>query len=667
MLNMNNPEQSKLISFISKYPYLIIAVLGLISYFQVVSFGYVNFDDDMQIKSKIEILSDINNLSEAFLTDSFFTKGGYYYRPLMNATFLLDTQVSGESLWMHHTTSLILHILTALALFRLLRVLKFESIPSLFWVSVFAVSPVFSNAVAWLPARNDLLMGLFGLLAFINYLKFQKDGKVLHLVFHVVCIMAAFMSKEIAFLFTIVFTLHTFLFFRNKLFSRNNFILYGSWVILLLTWLYLRSFSIGGGTTRFDPMGINQFLLNLPFIPEIIAKFFLPFLVTTMPTFTPHIYIIGLLFMAGIIYFAIKSKNSRTKYILFAAIFFFLFATPGLIFRYPTAKDYFEYFEARAYLPLIGVIIICLELIPKSLYDLSNNKNKIIMAGIIIALIGINLWKLPNYKNSLTFWKAAVIHNPDRPLYNFHLARNLLRNGKTDIAEKFFLRALKLKPNIPEANYETGYYYFQKGEYSKAIPYFENVIAKESLYMRVLELRYFVKSSYNSLAASHYYLGNNEKAIEYYEIYIKKWPKDLHVIENLLKIYITAEQYTKALELANHYKSLGGGNNIFVQLYNDWAISLFKKRKYAQALEIIDTGLGLNPNNPLLLTNKGRMLSETGKPNEAVKLWEKAIAINGDFIAPYKLLEAFYRKNNDISKADKYKNIVEQMNDRDKN
>jgi hypothetical protein len=165
-----------LIDFFKKYSYLIIVLLALISYVQVVSFGYVRFDDDMLITSKMDKLQDISNLGEAFLSDGFFTKGGYYYRPMMNATFLLDTQVSGISPWMHHTTSLLLHIFTALALFTLLKRLKYDVIPSLFWASVFAVSPVYSNAVAWLPARNDLLMGFFGLIAFINYLKFEESG-----------------------------------------------------------------------------------------------------------------------------------------------------------------------------------------------------------------------------------------------------------------------------------------------------------------------------------------------------------------------------------------------------------------------------------------------------------------------------------------------------------
>jgi hypothetical protein len=153
--------------------------------------------------------------------------------------------------------------------------------------------------------------------------------------------MAAFMSKEIAFLFTIVFTFHTFLFNKQKLFSKRNFMLYGSWVLLLLIWLYLRSFSMGDGTTRFDPMGVNQFLLNLPFIPEIVAKFFLPFMVTTMPTFTPQVYIPGLIIMSVIAYFAYRKKDKRIKYILLGTAIFFLICYTWLDISIPNSKGLF--------------------------------------------------------------------------------------------------------------------------------------------------------------------------------------------------------------------------------------------------------------------------------------------------------------------------------------
>jgi len=650
--------------FLKKYSYLIIVLFALISYVQVVSFGYVRFDDDMLITSKMDKLQDISNLGEAFLSDGFFTKGGYYYRPMMNATFLLDTQVSGISPWMHHTSSLLLHIFTALALFTLLKRLKYDAIPSLFWASIFAVSPVYSNAVAWLPARNDLLMGFFGLIAFINYLKFEESGKIHHFLIHVLSIMAAFMSKEIAFLFTIVFTLHTFLFNKQKLFSKRNFMLYGSWVLLLFIWLYLRSFSMGDGTTRFDPMGVNQFLLNLPFIPEIVAKFFLPFMVTTMPTFTPQVYIPGLIIMAAITYFAYRKKDKRIKYILLGTAIFFLFATPGLIFRYPTAKDYFEYFEARAYLPLMGLIIVLIEIVPRIFYDLSNRVSQISIAAILIALIAINYWKLPNYREAVPFWKAAVVHRPDRSLFNFHLGRNLLREGKDNIAEKFFLKTLKLNPNVPEANYETGFYYFQKGLYANAIPYFEKLIEKEKKYLRVVELRFFVQNAYNTIAASHFYLGNNDAAIDYYRRSISKWPKDTQVIGNLLKVYIASKHYEDAVALANYYKSIGAQTNIFVDIYNDWALTLRKQGKIAEAIQKIDEGLAIIPDNPNMLINKGMLLSEINRIDEAEKYWLRAVTIDNKNINAYKLLLSYYQKIGNTQKVNEYKAILNQLTSR---
>lgn len=655
-------KENRIIKAIKDYPYIIIAILGLISYFQVVTFGYVNFDDDMQIKSNMENLGDISNLGEAFLTDSFFTKGGYYYRPLMNATFLLDTQISGDSPWMHHTTALMLHILSALALFSLLRYLKYDKIPAFFWASVFAVSPFFSNAVAWLPARNDLLMGLFALLSFLNYLKFLDKGKLLYYVLHIVCIMGAFMSKEIAFFLTIAFVFHTFLFKKRELFSKKSFAIYAGWILLLLIWLYLRSFSHTDGSTRFDPMGIKPFLINLPFIPEIIAKFFFPFFVTVMPTYSVHITVIGILIISGIIFYAIKSKNRRLKYVLFGAVFFLLFAAPGMIFRYPTAKDYFEYFEARAYLPMMGFILLCIELVPKSFYDLRKIVNNAVIAGIIIGLVAINNWKIQNYDDPLSFWKAAVKHNPDRAFFNFHLARNLLKYGKNDLAEKFYLRSLKLNPNIPEANFETGLYYFENQQYARSVPYFEKVIAKEDKYLRVIELQYFVKNSYNSLAAAMFYLGDHSRSIEYYNKYLRKWPNDKNVIENLIKVYINADMYEQASNLGKHYVKIGGDPIAHAEIFNQWAKELYSRKEYRNSLKIINRALQIAPNNPIMLTNKGRMLSKLGDHEQAEKVWRTVIKNYPDYLPAYKLLEKHYRNiENNKAKADEMTKKINEL------
>jgi tetratricopeptide (TPR) repeat protein len=312
----------------------------------------------------------------------------------------------------------------------------------------------------------------------------------------------------------------------------------------------------------------------------------------------------------------------------------------------------------------MGLIIVLIELVPRKFYDLSNRVSQVSIAAIIIALIAINYWKLPNYRDALPFWKAAVVHRPDRSLFNFHLARNLLREGKGEIAEKFFLKALKINPNIPEANYETGFYYFQKEQYAKAIPFFEKVIEKEEIYLRVVELRFFVQNAYNTLAASYFYLGNNDAAIDYYNRSIRKWPTDKKVIENLLKVYINAKRFEDAIVLANHYKSIGSPNNILVDIYSEWALTLRKQGKIAEAIQRIDQGLSIAPNNPKMLINKGMLLSEINRNDESVNQWLKAIEIDNKNITAYKLLLNYYQKTGNTQKVNEYKAILDRLTEK---
>ena len=97
-----------------------------------------------------------------------------YYRPLAIVSFMLDAQWGRENPAIYHLTNVILHAVTVVLLGYLLIVLGARERTALVVAALFAVHPLNTQAVAWIAGRNELLLGVFVLVAFLSYV--SADG-----------------------------------------------------------------------------------------------------------------------------------------------------------------------------------------------------------------------------------------------------------------------------------------------------------------------------------------------------------------------------------------------------------------------------------------------------------------------------------------------------------
>ena len=92
--------------------------------------------------------------------------------PLVHTTYWIEYQLFGLNPLVFKITNLVLHIATALLLWRLLRVL---GVPGAYLGAlVFAVHPVHVESVTWITERKNTLSGLFYLAAFGAYGKWRR-------------------------------------------------------------------------------------------------------------------------------------------------------------------------------------------------------------------------------------------------------------------------------------------------------------------------------------------------------------------------------------------------------------------------------------------------------------------------------------------------------------
>ena len=135
--------------------------------------------DDLYLVVGNPAIKSWANLSRLFASDLFPAgiQSGYY-RPLQALTYLVDYGVWGLAPAGFHLTSILLHALTAVLLYRVgARVLGSARV-ALAGALLFAVHPLHVEAVTYVAGRSDPLAALFMLVAVLGFLRGDGHGRI---------------------------------------------------------------------------------------------------------------------------------------------------------------------------------------------------------------------------------------------------------------------------------------------------------------------------------------------------------------------------------------------------------------------------------------------------------------------------------------------------------
>jgi Flp pilus assembly protein TadD len=212
---------------------------------------------------------------------------------------------------------------------------------------------------------------------------------------------------------------------------------------------------------------IKSVYTNLPGLIQYLGKILLPINLSVYPIMedTPLIYgILGLVFVGILI---VLSKESRVKIVLLGVAWYVIFSLPSLVSATPGPTALFH--EHRAYLPMVGILMIIMEIDFIKNFDIG--KTKYIIPGIIITIIlaTTTFRYSDSMKNSFTFWSNAASTSPNSSTAHLNLGYEYYKKGELNEAEAEFLKALELDPGQTLAHNNLGMIYairklFQKAE-----------------------------------------------------------------------------------------------------------------------------------------------------------------------------------------------------------
>jgi tetratricopeptide (TPR) repeat protein len=146
-----------------------ILFLTLIAYIPAMNGGFI-WDDDFHITNN-RALRDLDGLQRIW-TDARTTP---QYYPLTHTSFWLQYRLWGENPLPYHIANVLLHIASALLLWRILEKLR---IPGA-WLAaaIFALHPVHVESVAWITERKNVLSGFFYMAAASAYIRHKLDDR----------------------------------------------------------------------------------------------------------------------------------------------------------------------------------------------------------------------------------------------------------------------------------------------------------------------------------------------------------------------------------------------------------------------------------------------------------------------------------------------------------
>jgi tetratricopeptide (TPR) repeat protein len=415
---------------------------------------------------------------------------------------MLDAQFSGDSPFFYHLTNVFYHAVASVLVFVFFKKLKFDEKKSFYLTLIFAVHPVLTQAVSWIPGRNDSLLTIFTLLTFIFFINYLEKRRFIDLVFSWLFFALSLFTKESALLIPFFIIFYLLLLERQKIIFLFEVSL--GWWLIGLFWLILRQKAINNVLY----LSLNQMLKaifnNSPALIQYFGKIFFPFNLSVLPTIKDTTFtfaIIAVIFFIILVFFG--KVTSWSKFI-FGIFWFILFLLPNFIRPNPTITA--DFLEHRVYLPIIGLLIVFAS-IKTTDFLVTDKLGKIITTSLIIFFAMITFFHQFTFRNRLVFWENAVKTSPHSPLAQRNYAVMLYFEKKYDQALLHYQKALELNPEEPMVHNNIGVIYMNQKKFKQAIDEFQKELVVNPDYDNALF----------NLGVVYYQLGEKDKAKEYFE------------------------------------------------------------------------------------------------------------------------------------------------------
>lgn len=217
---------------------MFIFIFSFILYSNSIPNGY-SFDDELITDN----FNQEKTISDFFSSFSFVNKGkdiSFAYRPVVLSSFVIENYFVKNNPHISHFINVLLYALISVLIFYFLSLLfpDINKFIFLLAVIIFIIHPLHTEPVNNIKSRDELLVGLFGFLSLIQYLKFLKTKRIIHVLLLILFVLLGIFSK-LSILVYLAFIPIIYLFVNKKVKLKDIilifFVLIFSYVFFKLT------------------------------------------------------------------------------------------------------------------------------------------------------------------------------------------------------------------------------------------------------------------------------------------------------------------------------------------------------------------------------------------------------------------------------------------------
>jgi len=471
--------------------------------------------DDEFLLQKNTLLRSWGQFFKIFTLSSTGGAGGSdsFYRPMQTVCYLVFNQFFGFEPATFHGLSLLLHILVTSFIFLLGLRLGFLKMAVFCGALLWSVHPLHTESVTYMSAIADPLHTLFCLIGLWVMLPTISPRKIW---FALPFFILGLLSKEPAIVFPAMACVLIY-FKSEKPFSFREYV--KTWPLWAVAFLYLvaRKTVLNFDETFQFYKQSNIYTENFLFrlytffatIPNYLRLFFFPENLHLERSFPVHVswtweVILGFALLLGCLFFLIKERKRKSRVASFGVLWAMAAHVPQSGVLIPVNAFFLEHWM---YFVSIGPVLA----ISEKLFGLLRSAffRQVAVAGFVaVALIlGFLTWQQNRrWADPITFYEyvLTVEEKPPARLFN-NLAMAYAEQGKVELAQKNYLRAIEISDVYPQTRHNLGLLLIKQGKIDEAIEQFK----------RAVKMNPDFYHSYAKLAQIYQVRNDKEKAAEY--------------------------------------------------------------------------------------------------------------------------------------------------------
>lgn len=637
---------------------MLAAILAV--YSQVRSHDFINYDDPVYVTNNTHVRDGLTANGVIWAFTSFEYSNWF---PLTWLSHMLDCEMFGLDSGLHHLTNVVLHALTALALFALLRRMTIR-IPAARWPSAFVafafgLHPLHVESVAWIAERKDVLSALFWILtmwAYAWYSEAPSSGKYMAVVGLFFC---GLMSKPMVVTLPFLMLLLDYWPLRRNLDRRlilEKIPLFAlSAVASAIAYVAQKR---SGAVAAFGQIALPLRLENaLVTYVVYIAKFIWP---TNLAVFYPYAeryaawqWLGAAAILAAITYFVLRVRNTR-PYLAIGWLWYLGTLVPviGLVQIGSQARA-----DRYTYLPMIGISIMLAWLIADTVK--SDRIVIVVSAVVCFTWCGLTWSYVGDWQNSETLFRHAIqVTDRNWVMYNNlggtlrregrlkeaildfenaatirpnfadvqdNLGEALSVDGQADAAVPHLMDALRLQPGFAKAHVDLGAALLTQGRTQEAAAQFQNALSLDPANSEA-HFRYGgILASQGSLADA---MPHFQAALPYLTETVRNNPKDPDGHHNLGGVLGMMGRMDEAIAEFSQTAQLRPRDP---EAHYDLGLALAGRQNLTGAAGEFAKAISLNPDYAMAHFNLARVLAALGRNVEAEREYNQALLLAPDF------------------------------------